>query len=128
MPRFTDHAYPDTTIECNGSRWYGEDAGPVDHLFGALAEHPLARRFEVYGNFIFPPGPGGHVEFWGNFYAVSHVFHVITRDAALIERLTSAIRENQQRLDYLAQPVPDPLPACPHCNPNATPPTECGRH
>ena len=38
----------------NGSRWDGEEVGPVDQLFSALAEHPLARRFEVYGNFIFP--------------------------------------------------------------------------
>jgi len=42
--QIADPAYPDTTIQANGSRWYGEEAGPVDQLFGALAEHPLARR------------------------------------------------------------------------------------
>lgn len=128
MPRFIDPAYPETTIECNGSRWYGEEVGHIDQLFAALAEHPLSRRFEVYGNFIFPNAEASRVEFWGNFYTVSHVFHVITSDAALAERLTEAIRSNQERPDYLAQPVPEPLPACPHCNPNATPPSECGRH
>ena len=122
-----DAAYSETTIASNGSRWYGEEVGPVDQLLAALAEHPLARHFEVYGNFIFPHEEAGRVEFWGNFYAISHVFHVITRDASLIERLTKAIRANQERPDYLAQPVPEPLPACSYCNPNATPPSECGR-
>lgn len=123
-----DAAYSETTIASNGSRWYGEEVGPVDQLLAALAEHPLARRFEVYGNFIFPHEEAGRVEFWGNFYAISHVFHVITRDASLIERLTKAIRANQERPDYLAQPLPEPLPACQHCDPTANPPSECGRH
>ena len=76
---------------------------------------------------IYPAHPGA-LQFWGNFYAISHVFHVITRDASLIERLTRAIRSNQERPDYLAQPVPEPLPPCPHCDPTANPPSECGRH
>lgn len=115
-----------TTIESNGSRWHGQAPAPVAELLEVLAAEPLSRTFEVYGNFIIDRG--GETLFWGNFHGVSHVFNVRTSDPALIEQLTAAIRANQQTPAYLAQPVPEPLSACPHCNPNATPPSECGRH
>lgn len=117
---------PRTTIDSNGSRWFGQAPATVDELLAVLAAEPLERSFEIYGNFI--TSDDGETRLWGNFHAISHVFSIGTRDPDLIERLTTAIRSNQQRPDYLAQPVPAPLPPCPHCDPTATPPSECGRH
>jgi hypothetical protein len=97
-----------TTIHSNG----GGNAQPIEALFARLTSDPLDRTFEHYGDFVLEPvdmkgrpmGEAGSVLFWGNFLTYSHVFSVITNDADLIERLTAAIRANQQRSDYLAQP------------------------
>lgn len=48
----------------------------------------------------------GMTSFFGNFYTVSHVFNIDTDDEAIIKPLTEAIKANQLRPDYLAQPVP----------------------
>lgn len=122
-----------TKIISNGSHWAGEEESPLASLFEVLATQPLLRSFERYGNFIqadpeiewlewqasreFPhigrhvPGPSPYAplmvhRFWGNFLNVSHVFSIDTDEPELIERLTAAIRANQQRPDYLAQPKP----------------------
>lgn len=101
-----------TRIESNGSRWAGQHPFPISALFARLQSDPLDRTFERYGNFANaepvnlkgePMCPGG-VHFFGNFLTYSHVFSVMTDDADLIERLTKAIRDNQNRADYLAQP------------------------
>jgi len=98
-----------TTIHSNGRG----PVQPIEALFARLESDVLDRSFERYGNFIEPDpvnmkgeplGAAGSVSFWGNFLTYSHVFSVITNDADLIKRLTAAIRANQQRSDYLAQP------------------------
>ncbi len=89
-------------------------ANEIEALIATLAEHPLDRTFEPeqYGNFIITDPvnmrgeallPPGGVSFFGNFFTLSHVFNIDVTDAATIERLTVAIRANQQRPDYLAQ-------------------------
>lgn len=101
-----------TTIHSNGSRWSGRQSASVEELIEVLATQPLDRTFEAYGNFIFTPedeagrplAEPGVVRFWGNFLSRSHVFCIDTDDPELIERLTAAIRANQQRPDYVAQP------------------------
>lgn len=95
-----------TTIISNGSKWAGEAPDSVETLLAVLAEHPLDRRFEEYGNFIFAYD-AQHTRFWGNFFTLSHVFNIDTDEPEMAERLTAAIRANQQRADYLAQPNPE---------------------
>ena len=89
-----------TTIQSNGPRWAGQAPASVDELLDVLARETLDPRFEKYGNFILRDEPP--LRFWGNFFNVSHVFSIDTDDPALIDRLTSAIRANQQRPDYQA--------------------------
>lgn len=102
-----------TQITSNGSKWAGEQPDNIETLLAVLAEHPLDRVFESYGNFVTPNpvnmrgepvGGPGSVSFFGNFHTVSHVFNIDTNDVDVTERLTAAIRENQKRPDYLAQP------------------------
>lgn len=116
-------------ITSNGSKWAGEQPDSLAELFAMLMTHPLDRSFEPeqFGGFIYEPrnwtrcyvGPDAYVDngpmfpehpgtirFWGNFFSWSHVFQVDTNNPVLIERLTRAIRLNQQRPDYLAQTVP----------------------
>lgn len=85
----------------------------IEALFARLETDPLDRTFEAYGNFIIadpvnmrgePMLPAGGVSFFGNFHTYSHVFNIDATDADLIARLTTAIRKNQQRADYLSQP------------------------
>jgi frataxin-like iron-binding protein CyaY len=80
-----------------------------------LKDNPLDRTFEAYGNFITPltadnlkrkPELWGSTRFHGNFHALSHVFWIDTDEPELINTLTAAIRENQQRPDYKDQPIP----------------------
>ena len=101
-----------TTIIHNGSHWAGEEPDTLDELCAVLASEPLNRDFEAFGNFALHPVEytDGRVDssitrFWGNFANVSHVFNIDSDDPAVIERLTKAIRENQQRADYLSQEV-----------------------
>ena len=106
-----------TQIQSMGSHYDGEGVAAIDGLFAMLAEHPLDRSFEEYGNFAYSldedtdyiarfPEWAGHTAFFGNFYDYSFVFNFKTDDAVLIERLTTAIRANQQRPDYLSQQTP----------------------
>ena len=89
-----------TTIISNGSHWMGEALDTIEELLVVLATEPLDHTFERYGNFILPPRDGHPVRFWGNFARVSHVFSIYTDDQEVIERLTTAIRLNQDRDDY----------------------------
>ena len=117
-----------TTVLYSGSRWFGQAAAGPDELLAVIAAEPLSRTFELYGNFVIDKGDGG-TRFWGNFAAVSHVFCIDTNDPALVERLTTAIRANQQTAAYLAQPVPEPLPRCSHCTwSGGELAKDCGRH
>jgi hypothetical protein len=85
-----------------------EQTAEIEALIAVLAEHPLDRTFEPeqYGNFVTVDPvnmrgeallPPGGVSFFGNFFTLSHVFNIDVTDAATIERLTVAIRANQQR-------------------------------
>jgi len=113
-------------IMSNGSKWMGEEEDDLDALFTVLAETPLDPRFEPYGNFITPDpcegvrnpawtwgngepqwidGPRMYavhvVRFQGNFLEVSHGFAIDTNVPEIIDRLTTAIRANQQTEAYL---------------------------
>lgn len=101
-----------TEIFSNGNS--GNNVETLDALFALLDREPLDRTFEpeCYGNFIMVDPvnvrgeallPPGGVSFFGNFFNWSHVFNIHTTDPDLIDRLTKAIRANQQRPDYLAQ-------------------------
>lgn len=99
-----------TTIHSNGSKWAGEAPDTLADLLKVLASHPLDRNFEQYGNFIYAGDPAilsGTTRFWGNFFTISHVFNIDTDEPEVIDALTRAIRANQQRQDYLAQPDPE---------------------
>lgn len=89
-----------TTVHSLGSKWYGEEADPLESLFGVLGEHPLSRVFERFGNFV-SLLDDGRTSFFGNFYGVSCAFHITSDDVDFIARLTQAIRDNQRRADYL---------------------------
>lgn len=103
----------------------------LDQFVEVLENYPLDRRFEAFGNFIIknPSGcttgvnpftyetvyilndeplyPGLNVtQFWGNFYNLSHVFCITTDEPEIIKKLTKAIRKNQKKAEYLAQPIP----------------------
>ena len=93
-----------TTIIDNGSNWAGGEPDTLDDLCAVLKSEPLNRDFEAFGNFILADD-APVIRFWGNFANVSHVFSIDSDDPAVIERLTKAIRENQQRADYLSQEV-----------------------
>lgn len=101
-----------TKIISNG----GGKTLPISALFDRLASNVLDRTFEAYGNFVeIDPlnekgaaiYPSGTASFFGNFFDYSHVFNIATDDRDLIDRLTAAIRANQQRADYLAQQTPE---------------------
>ena len=117
---------PFVYIQGNGSKWAGEEEDDLDELFKVLAETPLDPRLERYGNFITPAPCAGvqnpnwtrgsgepqwidgprlyavHVvSFSGNFLEVSHGFSIDTNVPEIIERLTTAIRANQQTEAYL---------------------------
>ena len=98
-----------TIIDSCGSKWKGDTPNTVAQLLALLAVEPLDPQFEDFGNFIntnpmaardggygpdgkrlyietgpcYPDMPGC-VEFWGNFYAVSHVFKIVSTDPAVI--------------------------------------------
>lgn len=104
----------------NGSKWNGEAPDDIDRLLAVLATEPLDPAF---GSCIGPAHgcrveyEGGQrryidtgtlypgieaIEFFGNFWAVSHVFTIHTDEPALIDRLTAAIRANQATPAYAA--------------------------
>lgn len=94
-----------TTVHSLGSKWYGEEADPIESLFGVLTKHALSRVFERFGNFV-SQLEDGRTSFFGNFHGISCAFHITSDDADFIARLTQAIRDNQRRADYLSQPEP----------------------
>jgi hypothetical protein len=119
---------PFAFINSNGSKWAGENPDDIEKLLECLHEHTLDPDFEKYGNFITanpcraahnPKWTGfdnkepqwidgdrlfeteGVVQFWGNFFDVSHCFCIYTNDKDTIYLLTDAIRHNQSLHDYL---------------------------
>ena len=93
-------------ITSNGSTWAGEAPDSLETLLAVLTREPLDPRFEEYGNFAIDLSleqrdqPPGTIRFWGNFYALSHVFSIDTDEQPIIDQLMAAIRANQQTQAY----------------------------
>ena len=87
-----------TTIHYNGSKWAGQEPERIEYLLALLQAEPLDPRFEPYGNFI--DHDNGMTFFGGNFLLLASSFSIETDDSSVAERLTTAIRANQQRDDY----------------------------
>lgn len=117
MPQGTSHNSDDLLKKKHGF---------IESLCVNLETTALDPTFEAYGNFllndlyrarrggvgeddwvndlskpIYPDHPGA-VRFFGNFWNLSFVFNIDTDEPALIERLTQAIRKNQQSPAYQA--------------------------
>lgn len=107
-------------IISNGSKWYGQQPDSIETLLQVIETETLDPRFEDYGNFINEYKPMkvtdnnqhlvGCTTIFGNFQKYSHVFRIITNDEKTIDKLTQAIRKNQQteeyvqaRIEYLAE-------------------------
>jgi hypothetical protein len=93
-----------TVIDSNGSKWAGEPPDPIEKLYEVLQTHTLNPVFEKYGDFCFwapdSPDQPAMIRFWGNFYALSHVFAIDTNEPAVIERLTTLISNNKSTPAY----------------------------
>lgn len=89
---------------------WSREPDTIERILRYLENYTLDPAFESYGNFV-DSNPewlapewarkyAGCTRFWGNFYSVSGVFDVITNDADVIRRLTTAIRRNQGSAAY----------------------------
>jgi len=100
-------------IASNGSKWAGESPDPIQRLIDTLSEYHLDPTFEDYGNFVIDldkPEEWDDPEqykkypnikrFFGNFQTLSHVFSIDTDSPTLIDKLTKAIRVNQNTARY----------------------------
>jgi hypothetical protein len=93
-------------INSNGPKWAGDLPDTLDHLLEVLAREPLDPTFEQYGNFAINLSleqrdqPPGTIRFWGNFWALSHVFSIDTDEQPVIDQLMAAIRANQATEAY----------------------------
>jgi len=82
-----------TTIDSNGSKWYGEEPDSVPVLLDLLAREPLDPTFEEFGNFIRPAeDQPGVTRFAGGLWLRAHVFRIDTDDPEIVRALTDAIR------------------------------------
>jgi hypothetical protein len=105
--------------------YIGQHASPgkrsLEDLFEMLAEHPLDRTFEAYGDYLEPPvwskppqdgwaedGSDGEFSFWGNLFDWAYTFNLTTNDPELIERIRAAVEQNRARADFQAQ-APQPM-------------------
>lgn len=81
----------------------------LDALFEALASHPLDPKFRRYGNFrLEDERRPGIVQFWGNFWDVSHVFSVhCIAGGSTAQRLNAAIEANIATQVYASAFVED---------------------
>jgi hypothetical protein len=111
---------PRTVIEYIGQHG-GSGKRSLEHLFRMLAEHPLDRTFEAYGDYLETPvwskpprdgwaadGSDGECMFWGNFFDWAYTFNLTTNDPELIERIRVAVEQNRARADFQAQ-APQPM-------------------
>ena len=92
-------------VYSNGNKLHGPRLDTLPELIAVLAEHPLDRTFELYGNFVYQSENGKWWAF-GNFFDLSHVFRIEADSREELAEIEAAVRANQQRADYLAQPVP----------------------
>ena len=81
----------------------------LEDLFAALSAFTLDPTFRRYGNFRIQSEPRTDVvEFWGNFWNMSHVFSVeCLASSATARRLTAAIEANLATPAYAAACVED---------------------
>lgn len=97
-------------LSVNPNGGWKREPDTIERILRYLDAYALDPVFEDYGNFV-DASPewlnpetarkyAGCTRFWGNFYAVSGVFDVITNDGEIIERLTAAIRRNQRSAAY----------------------------
>lgn len=86
-------------VDYNGGDGVEKKAYAINVLFPLLEERTLDPMFEDYGNFIIKM-PLGTIVFWGNFYGYSHIFRIETDETYLINKLTDAIRKNQDTMAY----------------------------
>lgn len=81
-----------TTIEANGSTWYGQSPASIDQLFDLMQHEPL--DWERFHEGFVDLAADGRVYIRGNFLRVSHVFAVETLDQALLTRFAAAFLDN----------------------------------
>lgn len=82
----------------NGSKWAGEKPDTIEDLLNVLDKYVLDPTFESYGNFIIKSN--NSVKFFGNFLTLSHVFNIVTDELEIINKLSHAINQNQERSEY----------------------------
>lgn len=97
---------PDATtpvvVSSNGSG----RSQPLDALFAALRSEPLDPAFLRVGGYR--TAGDGVVEFFGNFFNLSHVFRLAAIEGCEIERtLTEAIAANQRTPEFIAAVAAD---------------------
>ena len=99
-------------IQSNGSKWLGQEPDNIEVLLEVLAKEPLDKTFEDYGNFYEPLEdafcqrcgyPLGTINFFGNFFKLSHVFNIRTDELKLIHKLVDAIELNKLTPAYKEQ-------------------------
>lgn len=98
-------------IRSNGSKFAGDKPDTIEKLVSVLENYPLNPEFENRGDFIIQTMEYLNPEltekykncthFFGNFETISHVFAIITDEAEIIEKLTTAIEANQKSPEYL---------------------------
>lgn len=85
-----------------------------ENILHDLENYTLDPVFENYGNFVYKPRftSAEHEQHFiemygenmtcisGNFLKLSHAFRVVTDDQELIKELETAIRRNQQAIEY----------------------------
>ena len=91
-------------ILSNGGKYAGQEPDTIEQLIDVLANHPLDRTFEKYGNFVYLSEDGKWNAF-GNFLRLSHVFRIEADTREELGELEAAIRVNQQRPDYMEQQI-----------------------
>ena len=89
-------------IISNGSKWFGESPDPLEKLMEVLHKHPLDRPM-FRDRFVFDQALTKTKRFHGGFQGISHVFNIETDETGIIEQLTTAIKANVARPDYLSQ-------------------------
>lgn len=97
------------SIYLNGNHSHKNNYTLIDYLLKLLETEPLDKNFENFGNFVYKHGARNHknppdcVCFFGSFRYFSYPFRICTDEPEIIEKLTNAIRANQQKSGYLNQ-------------------------
>lgn len=81
-----------------------------ENILQDLAAHILDPAFELYGDFVNPSPEwlnpenaakyAGCTMIFGNFLDYTHAFRLVTDDASLIARISSAVQRNKSRPEY----------------------------